>query len=76
VFEDFGTKDLDGDINEWRSDKSEGNAFFSFFRAEGRSSKTGESLSRWGIGKQIFPTASQSMQCLDSLSEVTGRRKS
>ena len=35
------------------------NAFFSFFRAEGRSGKSGESLGRWGIGKQVFPTASR-----------------
>ena len=35
------------------------NAFFSFFRAEGQSAKTGESLGRWGIGKQVFPTASR-----------------
>ena len=59
VFEDFGTKGLDGDISEWRLDQSESNAFFSFFRAEGRSSKSGASLGRWGIGKQVFPTASQ-----------------
>jgi len=59
VFEDFGTKGLNGDVNEWRSDLCEGNAFFSFFRAEGRSSKTGEKLGRWGIGKQVFPTSSK-----------------
>lgn len=59
VFEDFGTKGLSGDISEWRLDRAEENAFFSFFRAEGRSAKSGENLGRWGIGKQVFPTASR-----------------
>lgn len=59
VFEDFGTKGLTGDTNEWRLDRAEQNAFFSFFRAEGRSAKSGENLGRWGIGKQVFPTASR-----------------
>lgn len=59
VFEDFGTRGLTGDIHEFRLEDAEGNAFFSFFRAEGRSSKSGESLGRWGIGKQVFPTSSR-----------------
>lgn len=59
VFEDFGTRGLTGDVEEWRLERAEQNAFFSFFRAEGRSPKTGESLGRWGIGKQVFPAASR-----------------
>lgn len=59
VFEDFGTRGLTGDVEEWRLERAEQNAFFSFFRAEGRSAKTGEKLGRWGIGKQVFPTASR-----------------
>lgn len=59
VFEDFGTKGLAGDVAEWRLERAEQNAFFSFFRAEGRSAKSGENLGRWGIGKQVFPTASR-----------------
>jgi hypothetical protein len=59
VFEDFGTRGLAGDVEEWRLERAEQNAFFTFFRAEGRSAKTGESLGRWGIGKQVFPTASR-----------------
>jgi hypothetical protein len=58
-FEDFGTKGLTGDINEWKLGNAAGNAFFSFFRAEGISSKTDDKLGRWGIGKQVFPTASR-----------------
>lgn len=59
AFEDFGTKGLNGNAEEWRLNQAEENAFFSFFRAEGRSAKSGESLGRWGIGKQVFPTASR-----------------
>lgn len=59
VFEDFGTKGLTGDVHEWRLERAEQNAFFSFFRAEGQSPKSGESLGRWGIGKQVFPTSSR-----------------
>ena len=59
VFEDFGTRGLNGDASEWQLEKAEENAFFSFFRAEGRSAKSGENLGRWGIGKQVFPTASR-----------------
>ncbi|HWX22983.1 MAG TPA: hypothetical protein VN578_24035 [Candidatus Binatia bacterium] len=59
VFEDFGTRGLTGDVSEYRLEYAEKNAFFSFFRAEGRSAKTGESLGRWGIGKQVFPAASR-----------------
>lgn len=59
VFEDFGTRGLTGDVTEYRLEYAEQNAFFSFFRAEGRSSKTGENLGRWGIGKQVFSTASR-----------------
>jgi len=59
VIEDFGTRGLTGDVNEYRLEFAERNAFFSFFRAEGRSAKTGESLGRWGIGKQVFPTSSR-----------------
>ncbi len=59
VFEDFGTRGLTGDVSEYRLEYAEKNAFFSFFRAEGRSAKTGDNLGRWGIGKQVFPTASR-----------------
>jgi hypothetical protein len=59
VFEDFGTRGLTGDVHEYRLDYADKNAFFSFFRAEGRSAKSGENLGRWGIGKQVFPTASR-----------------
>jgi hypothetical protein len=72
VFEDFGTRGLTGDVEEWRLERAEENAFFSFFRAEGRSAKTGEQLGRWGIGKQVFPTASR----LHAMIGVTARNES
>ena len=72
VFEDFGTRGLTGDVNEWRVERAEQNAFFSFFRAEGRSAKSGENLGRWGIGKQVFPTASR----LHSMFGLTVRAES
>jgi hypothetical protein len=56
LFEDFGTKGLVGDVSECRFENAAQNAFFSFFRAEGLSSKSLGSLGRWGIGKQVFPT--------------------
>jgi hypothetical protein len=72
VLEDFGTRGLTGDVEEWRLEHAEENAFFSFFRAEGRSGKTGEKLGRWGIGKQVFPTASR----LHAMLGLTVRRES
>jgi len=59
LFEDFGTKGLLGDVEECRLERAAQNAFFSFFRAEGLSSKSLGSLGRWGIGKQVFPTSSR-----------------
>jgi hypothetical protein len=59
VFEDFGTRGLQGDVEEYRLEKAEKNAFFSFFRAEGMSAKDEDKIGRWGIGKQVFPTASR-----------------
>ena len=59
VFEDFGTKGLQGDVEEYRLDRAERNAFFSFFRAEGMSAKDEEKIGRWGVGKHVFPTASR-----------------
>ncbi|SDR74734.1 hypothetical protein [Opitutus sp. GAS368] len=57
VFEDFGTCGLNGDVNQ--SEEEKGNLFFYFFRAEGRSEKLGDKRGRWGVGKHVFPSASQ-----------------
>lgn len=58
TFEDFGTKGLTGDVAEFGLTKSKDNSFFAFFRAEGRSPKSGGNLGRWGIGKHVFSASS------------------
>lgn len=59
VFEDFTTTGLEGDVKQ--SDPMDGvrNSFFYFFRAEGRSGKSGEERGRWGVGKHVFPRSSR-----------------
>ncbi|MDQ8201218.1 hypothetical protein QEH56_23840 [Pelagicoccus enzymogenes] len=58
TFEDFGTKGLTGDVKDFGLGRSGDNAFFAFFRAEGRSPKKEGNLGRWGIGKHVFSAAS------------------
>ena len=55
VFEDFGTRGLQGDVNQAFDDSGAKNHFFYFFRAEGRSGKSELDRGRWGIGKHRFP---------------------
>ncbi len=59
VFEDFGTKGLQGDPETPYppKDKSENN-FFHFFRAEGRTDKDTSKRGSWGLGKDTFFRAS------------------
>ena len=59
IFEDFGTTGLLGDPAEWRPPSGSGNHFYHFYRAEGRSDKGEKHIGRWGVGKQVFPRASQ-----------------
>lgn len=59
VIEDFGTTGLIGDPLQWQGDIDSRNAFYYFFRAEGQSGKSGESLGRWGVGKYVFPASSR-----------------
>lgn len=63
VVEDFGTKGLTGNPEGWDPFTSERNSFFLFFRALGRSGKKDEERGRWGVGKFVFPLASQA-HCL------------
>jgi hypothetical protein len=58
VFEDFGTTGLVGDVNQAFDEPGVKNAFFYFFRAEGRSSKGEADRGRWGVGKHVFPRSS------------------
>lgn len=59
VFEDFGTTGLEGDPESFEPVESVENPFFYFFRAEGKTQKSGDDRGRWGIGKQVFPRSSR-----------------
>lgn len=59
VIEDFETSGLVGDVHAYDEPEGENNDFYYFFRAEGRSGKSGEDRGRWGVGKYVFPMASQ-----------------
>lgn len=59
VVEDFGTIGLNGDPQQYRHVPGEKNAFYYFFRTEGRSGKGQEDRGRWGIGKYVFPRSSR-----------------
>lgn len=60
VFEDFGTTGLRGDERAYSEPvDGEANDFFYFFRAEGKSGKSGADRGRWGVGKYVFPKASR-----------------
>jgi hypothetical protein len=59
VFEDFGTRGLQGDVSQAFDEPGIKNHFFYFFRAEGRSGKSELDRGRWGIGKHVFPRSSR-----------------
>jgi len=59
LFEDFNTYGLTGDPAQSRDIEGEKNPFFHFFRAEGRSAKSGDERGRWGVGKYVFPRSSR-----------------
>lgn len=59
VIEDFNTCGLLGDVTESMEPAPDDvNHFYYFFRAEGRSGKRKSELGSWGIGKYVFPKAS------------------
>ena len=61
VIEDFNTTGLRGNpqrMYEPSEDEQEKEEFYYFFRAEGRSSKTGADRGNWGVGKYTFPASS------------------
>ncbi len=59
VFEDFNTHGLTGDPMEYYDTEERNNRFYYFFRAEGKSGKSGADRGRWGIGKYVFPRSSK-----------------
>jgi hypothetical protein len=48
-----------GDVRQWHDIFGVKNAFFYFFRAEGRTGKGEDDRGRWGIGKYVFPRSSK-----------------
>jgi hypothetical protein len=65
VVEDFGTRGLNGYIEETEREgafnKNDGSFhdFYYFWRNIGRSGKKDSDLGSWGLGKQVFPAASK-----------------
>lgn len=59
--EDFDTTGLRGDPSQMFEIEGQDppNDFFYFFRAEGKSGKSGADRGRWGVGKYVFPMASR-----------------
>lgn len=57
-YEDFGTRGLGGNPEEFRDVAGSRNDFFYFWRNVGRGKKEGGDGGRWGIGKTVFPAAS------------------
>lgn len=58
VVEDFGTRGLTGDIRANGANEP-GNDFWGFFRQIGISTKGEDAAGSWGLGKWVFPDASQ-----------------
>ncbi len=60
VFEDFGTRGLQGDT-ETADDPAENEQadFYYFWRNIGRGKKGGDERGRWGLGKTMFPASSR-----------------
>ena len=62
VIEDTGTAGLEGDWRQFDDSalqSAEDNYFYWFFRNVGRSGKSSLDGGSWGLGKWVFPDASQ-----------------
>jgi hypothetical protein len=64
VFEDYGTRGLQGDPSQSEDEEIAGSAgtrndFYYFWRNVGRSRKESADLGRWGLGKTVFPASSR-----------------
>ncbi|MBI2318114.1 MAG: hypothetical protein HYY28_14870 [Betaproteobacteria bacterium] len=74
LFEDFGTRGLQGSPEQSEDEEPDAgtsrNDFYYFWRNVGRSRKSASELGRWGLGKTVFPAASQ----LNAFFAVTVRR--
>ena len=58
VIEDFNTTGLMGDEKAQDEPLDKKNDFYYFFRAEGKSGKSGNDKGRWGVGKYVYPKSS------------------
>jgi len=60
VIEDFNTRGLEGETEQYEDAETEQkNDFFYFWRNRGRSEKAEEARGRWGLGKLVFPHSSK-----------------
>jgi hypothetical protein len=63
VFEDYGTRGLQGDPAQSEDEEiarsGARNDFYYFWRNVGRSRKQSSDLGRWGLGKTVFPASSR-----------------
>lgn len=60
LFEDFGTRGLEGDPTApFQPPGGEKNRFYHFFRAEGQSDKDDSDRGSWGVGKHVFLRSSR-----------------
>lgn len=59
AYEDFGTKGLAGDPEQFVPLEGEKNDWFYFFRKEGDTSKQETDRGRWGVGKVVFSISSR-----------------
>jgi hypothetical protein len=75
VIEDFGTKGLEGDVEQsGLSIRGNENRFFNFFRAEGLTGNAADDTSggSWGVGKTVFNRCSK----INSFLALSTRRSS
>ncbi len=76
VYEDFGTRGLEGDPGRYQDppprDSNDADApredFYWFWRNVGRSGKSGQDLGRWGLGKSVLPATSR-INCMLGLTQ-------
>ncbi|MGD9855360.1 MAG: hypothetical protein AB7U20_10480 [Planctomycetaceae bacterium] len=59
TFEDFNTRGLEGDPEQWQPTPGNKNPFFNFFRGEGVTEKSEGKRGRHGVGKMVFTVASR-----------------
>ena len=75
VIEDFGTTGLMGDEQAEDEPDDKKNDFYYFFRAEGKSGKSGNNKGRWGIGKYVFPKSSSAKAFFALTIRSSGRHR-